>query len=191
MRLELDACPHVLSIFIYWVYTQELVLGDYRPGPLQNKLCVFVYALAEKLSTPVLRRECYCFIREHCRALSSYPGLALLQIVVERCSAHCMLRKYFVPRFAHCVTKGRIHKKSLSNISPEFSVEVTDFVKKSEGAPAFPFEAFEIDDSNSEYNPTIDPDDASSELDPECMMDISEDDTNASDTEERLSKKRN
>ena len=198
---QLDEYPDILAVFVHWLYTQKLVLDDRGPERLKIKRCVLVYALAERLDVPLLRRECYNFIRGNFQSTSIFPDLELMQIIIQECSATCTLRNYFVTHFGHgLITQTLGGETSVLDHCPAFAAQVASEVilqlrKKRKSRGAFLAKKLKADESDSEYDnkhnvdasnysisefedadiPIHTPADSESEFDSECLMDLSDD----------------
>lgn len=198
---QLDEYPDILAVFVHWLYTQKLVLDDRGPKRPKIMRCVLVYALAERFDVPLLRRECYNFIREEYQSTSIFPDLELMQTIIQECSATCTLRKYFVTQFGHGLVNQELGREdTVLDRCPEFAAQVASEVvlqlrreKKRRGA--FLDVSLKADESDSEYDNKSDVDasnysssefedadiltyvsaDSESEFDSECLMDLSDD----------------
>jgi len=180
----------IFSVFIHWLYTRELPSRARGFSVNSTANLAAVYALAERLQVPLLRRQCYHKIYELYQTNNSVPEPAEARIVMDNSLEASLLRKFYVSKTAHAVIKNlKQQKEAIGDVlvaHPDFAREVSDEVMsrlRADKKSINPItdSAYEIDDSDSDFESSedgyenVDEEDLRSEPDSVDWMSPSED----------------
>ena len=155
----------IFSVFIHWLYTQELPSKTRGFSVDSTANLAAVYALAERLQVPLLRRQCYRKIYELYRTYNSVPEPAEARIVMDNNLETSLLRKFYVSKAAHAVIKNlKEQKEAISDVlddHPDFAREVSDEIMsrlRADEKSINPINdsAYESDDSDSDFESSED-----------------------------------
>jgi hypothetical protein len=154
----------IFNVFIHWLYTGQLP-SNVRGFSMAN--LVEVYALAERLQVPLLRRQCYRKIYEFYQTNDSVPEPAEARIVMDSCLETSLLRKFYVSKAAYAVIKnGKEQEEAINNLldpHPDFAREVSGEIMSRLRADDVGFNPimdsdYESDDSDSDFESSEDGD---------------------------------
>jgi hypothetical protein len=155
----------IFSVFIHWLYTQELPSETRGFSVESTASLAAVYALAERLQVPLLRRQCYRKIYELYQTYNSVPEPAEARIVMNINLETSLLRKFYVGKAAHAVIKNlKEQKEAISDVldtHPDFAREVSDEIMsrlRADEKSINPIKdsAYETDDSDSDFESSED-----------------------------------
>lgn len=155
----------IFSVFIHWLYTRELP-SKVRGFSVDSTVnLAALYALAERLQVPLLRRQCYRKIYELYQAYNSVPEPAEALIVMDSSLEASLLRKFYISKAAHAVIKNTKEKKEavsdVLNAHPDFAREVSDEIMsrlRANDKSTNPImdSTYETDDSDSDFDSSED-----------------------------------
>jgi hypothetical protein len=189
----LGESSRIFSVFIHWLYTQELPSKTRGFSVDSTANLAAVYALAERLQVPLLRRQCYRKIYELYQTYNSVPKPAEARIVMDNNLETSLLRKFYVGKAAHAIIKNpKEQNDGISDVlvaHPDFAREVSDeimsrFRADEKSIDPIKDSAYEVDDSDSDFESSEDgheeggdedEEDLRSEPDSVDWMSISED----------------
>ena len=155
----------IFSVFIHWLYTRQLPLRARGFSINSTANLAALYALAERLQVPLLRRQCYRKIYELYQTCNSVPEPAEALIVMDNSLETSLLRKFYVSKAAHAVIKNtKEQKEAVSDVlgaHPNFAREVSDEIMsrlRADGKSVNPItdSAYETDDSDSDFESSED-----------------------------------
>ena len=176
-------CAQIFTLFVHWLYTGELKTIDHGIDLESDHICVLLYALAERMDVPHLRRACYRELRESYKS-SQLPNQDVIGAVVDECSLESRLRAYFVRLFAHAVVSQKIDERG-NNIIDEYTGFADDVAKKVlqclrlHLVSLVPFKIEQFDDDQSDLDFEEDSDwsseyDSGSEVNSDCVMSVTD-----------------
>ncbi|MCJ1357343.1 MAG: hypothetical protein MMC33_007339, partial [Icmadophila ericetorum] len=122
--------PHehaaIFGIFVHWLYTGKLAIKKTSIEVEWKHTCLLIYALAERLDIPLLRRKCYQRIVDRCVDAASLPNPEMVGTLLHECFSNSKIRRYFVCVFAHAVKSKTIlgYDNITLDIYPVFATEV-------------------------------------------------------------------
>ena len=124
--------PETFAIFVHWLYTGKLAIKKSSVDLEWRHACLLVYALAERLDVPVLRRKCYHKVIERRIDAASLPDIEIVGTLLDECFPWSKLRRYFVCLFAHAVISKSIseHDSKTLDVYPTFAQEVANEIMK-------------------------------------------------------------
>jgi hypothetical protein len=168
----------IFSVFIHWLYTRKLPskARGFSVNSVANLAAV--YALAERLQVPLLRRQCYRRIYRSYRTYNSVPEPAEALIVMDNNLETSLLRKFYVSKVAHAVIKNlKEQKEAISDVlvaHPDFAREVSDEIMSrlradEESVDPIKDRGYKIDDSDSNFESSEDGDEEGGDEDEEDL----------------------
>jgi hypothetical protein len=155
----------IFSVFIHWLYTRELPLKARGFSVDSAANLAALYALAERLQVPLLRRQCYRKIYELYQTYNSVPEPAEALIVMDNSLETSLLRKFYISKAAHAVIKNtKEQREAVSDVlvaHPDFARKVSDeimFRLRADNKSTNPImdNAYETDDSDSDFESSED-----------------------------------
>lgn len=183
--------PETFAIFVHWLYTGKLAIKKSSVELEWRHACLLVYALAERLDVPILRRKCYHKVIERCTDAASLPEIEMVRTLLDECFPWSNLRRYFVCLFAHAVISKSIseHDGKTLDAYPTFAQEVANEIMKRlrKDYSTLPFSTDEF--QRCDTDPDVESDEWSSGTDSDYDMKMSDDedrDSMFSDTPEPM-----
>jgi hypothetical protein len=161
----LGESSRIFSVFIHWLYTQELPSKTRGFSVDSTASLAAVYALAERLQVPLLRRQCYRKIYELYQTYNSVPKPAEARIVMDNNLKTSLLRKFYVGKAAHAVIKNlKEQDEGICDVlvaHRDFAREVSDeimsrFRADEKSIDPIKDSAYEVDDSDSDFESSED-----------------------------------
>jgi BTB/POZ domain len=155
----------IFRVFIHWLYTQELPSKARGFSVDSTTNLATLYALAERLQVPLLRRQCYRKIYELYQTYNSVPEPAEALIVMDNSLKTSLLRKFYVSKAAHAVIKNtKEQKEAVGDVliaHPNFAREVSDEIMsrlRADDKSTNPImdSTYETDDSDSDFESSED-----------------------------------